>query len=164
LEQWWFLTSVVRVGDEADSSDPAAWQGFFTFELAGIPYNANIETARIDFRTYSITGAPFAELGCFRAYEDHYGALDYDDYYYGDPSGEYLVACDYGDLSHGTNYLNTAGVTAIQGLLDGRPNISPPPPGPFLPLRIQFDIGYSPNGSADYLNVSPTLHLVYTVP
>ncbi len=86
----------IYVGDDNDN---ISLQGFVTFDISGIPDDAEIASVKVDLSDYSAPyGTPFADLGCLRVYVDNYGTLDGGDYYDGTPSGAIGRYCELDDI------------------------------------------------------------------
>jgi len=72
----------IYVGD--DNND-IPLQGFFSFDISGLPEDANINSVIFDLSDHevhnpSIYGDPFDDLGCLKVIVDDYGTLDSSDY------------------------------------------------------------------------------------
>ncbi|MFO8143141.1 MAG: hypothetical protein R6T78_00455, partial [Dehalococcoidales bacterium] len=76
-----------------DYSTNIAFQGFASFDISGIPADANITSVEVDFSSYSIGGTPFADLGCLRVYQQEYDELDETDFFTGTPADPVLRYC-----------------------------------------------------------------------
>ncbi len=92
-EEW---PKFIYVGDDNNNY---SLQGFVTFDISGIPDDAEIQSVKVDLSDYSSPyGTPFDDLGCMRVYVDNFGTLDGDDYFDGTPSGYLTRYCDLDDI------------------------------------------------------------------
>jgi hypothetical protein len=78
------LNGNVEVGDGTENR---AKQGFFSFDISGIPQGATIQSATLDLSNNQVKGDPFTTLGAFGVYYVQYGDLDAGDYVAGWPPG-----------------------------------------------------------------------------
>ena len=126
-------------------------QVFLSFNIVGIPANATITNAVLDFSDHSRTGDPFSYYGCIGAYEQDYGAPDDGDYFKGTPTGAITKWCLEDELSEPlpSNDL----ISALQHKLGKRR----------FQVRVQFDdVSYQRENTLE-LNI-PKLIVTYTLP
>jgi hypothetical protein len=69
--------SVIRVGDRAGQD--IASMGFLSFDLSGLPVEANLVSANLVLYTQAVSGNPDADLNGLRLVSHTYGTLDGDD-------------------------------------------------------------------------------------
>jgi hypothetical protein len=126
-------------------------QGFLSFNIVGIPANATITNAALDFSDYSRSGDPFSYYGCIGAYEQDYGAPDSGDFFKGTPTGAIAKWCLEDELSEPlpSNDL----ISALQHKLGKRR----------FQIRVQFDdVSYF---QENFLNLrTHKLIVTYTLP
>jgi hypothetical protein len=136
-----------------DVSDNRALQGFLTFDLSGIPNNANITSARIDLSSHDTLGSPFS-LGCLRVYQQNYGTLDASDFFSGTASGALARFCSVAQLADQEEQA-LGDLSVVQSALASDQ----------LQLRLQFnDQATNNNGIADVVRPTPKLIVTYTTP
>jgi hypothetical protein len=125
---------------------------FLTYDISGIPSNATITEAKIDFRSYSVTGNPFGLGTLFGFVTDYGGTLDGSDFVAGLPGGSTLGWTSTGmlDSLHASAELKAA----IQSKLGtGR-----------IQWRLQF-AGSNLDAVKDRLSLTnPTFIVTYTTP
>jgi hypothetical protein len=90
-------TAELIVGDASNNNGV---QIFLSFNISGIPTNATITEAKIDFTAFTGYGDPFDHLGCLDVYESNYGVMDAADFFAGVPSGPYFEWCNSTALSN----------------------------------------------------------------
>lgn len=89
------VSSAFNFGDL--SSDKGAI-AFARFNLNTIPTGTNILMAELLIGNHSMSGSPFQELGCMRAYAGSYFPADMTDYIYTE-AGEIMTVCDQESLT-----------------------------------------------------------------
>jgi hypothetical protein len=82
-----------------DTDADVGSHAFLSFDISGIPASSTIEEVQVDFSDYDTLGDPFTSLGCLRAYQGSFFALDAGDYFVGAPLGAILRWCDTSELS-----------------------------------------------------------------
>jgi hypothetical protein len=97
-DEYWNSCSTNTVGYGLNNHG-ATEQSFLSFNMAGVPVNATITKATLDFSTYDRTGDPFSYYGCLGAYVQDYGAPDSNDFFIGTPTGAIAKWCSDGELS-----------------------------------------------------------------
>jgi len=120
-----------------DTSDNQSSQGFFSFDISGIPAGSTITDVRFNFTGYDTLGNPFADLGCLSLYKQDYGSLDAGDFFSGSPSGAMIRLCSTGDL--GSAVADHDFVTTLQSKV-GTSRYQ---------IRAQFDTALSSDAEAD---------------
>ncbi len=139
------------VGD--DSYDNYYYQTFLSYSMAGIPANATITEATLDFSTYGRNGDPFSYLGCLGVYEQFFGAPDAKDFFLGTPTDAIAKWCTDGELSSPLKSKNLA--SALQNKL-GKNRFQ---------IRLQFDTNTNNNKQGDSISVrSAKIIVTYNVP
>ncbi len=127
-------------------------QGLLSFNIAGIPVNATITKATLDFSTYDRTGDPFSYYGCLGAYVQDYGAPDPNDFFIGTPTGAIAKWCSDGELSSPSPSNDL--MSALQRKL-GKSRFQ---------IRLQFDEVTTGMGD-NYIDLNtPKLSVTYTLP
>jgi hypothetical protein len=124
---------------------------FLSFNIVGIPANATITNAALDFSDYSRNGDPFSYYGCIGTYEQNYGAPDDGDYFKGTPIGAIAKWCSEDELSEPlpSNDL----ISALQHKLGKRR----------FQVRVQFDdVNNQRPNNVDLR--TPKLIVTYTLP
>ena len=130
------------------------WQGFATFDLWNIPANATITDVYLIYEGSTITGSPFAGLGCMGVYRYNYGNLEPSDFYNDTPGGALWSFCSAGEISSGVSrYGGAAAISAIQNSLGGK-----------IQFRFQFNSDTDNNSTDDYAKLFPVLRIEYTAP
>ena len=77
-----------------------ASQAFLSYDISSIPEDSIIEKATLDLRRCDVSGDPFLNLGCLKAYPIFYSTLKSDDYFNSLPMGEIMSICSEGDLGN----------------------------------------------------------------
>jgi len=137
-----------------DTSDNQSSQGFFSFDISGIPAGSTITDVRFNFTGYDTLGNPFADLGCLSLYKQDYGSLDAGDFFSGSPSGAMIRLCSTGDL--GSAVADHDFVTTLQSKV-GTSRYQ---------IRAQFDTALSSDAEADMVRFPLIVMTVsyYTTP
>ena len=128
-------------------------QAFVSFDISGIPAGATITQVRVDFSDYDTLGDPFTALGCLRAYQGSFFALDASDYS-GSALGAVLRWCDTSELN--TAFLDEDVESSLQGVLGAST----------YELRLQFnETETNSDGVADMVRFGTVeLEVTYTAP
>jgi len=133
-------TSEISIGD---STLDKGLEMFLSFNISGIPANANITEVKLDMRNSSLTGNPFA-LGVLNLFLHDFGTLDATDYVSTFPNGGNLA--DWGTLAA----LNNVEVSAeLRNALQTKLGASR------FQLRFQFQVQTNSNAGDDKLIFGP---------
>ncbi len=139
-----------------DSPENVGREAFLSFDISGIPSNANITKIVTDFQDYDIVGDPFVlgNDGCVRAYVQDFGTLDAGDFFNGDPTGSVGRWCSTAELDVAAEQPDMK--TAMQGKLGGSR----------FQMRIQFRPPLTNNdGVGDVIRLGDAkLVVTYTTP
>ncbi len=137
-----------------DSKHNYAYQGFATFDLVNISNKATITAVYLVYEGSTISGSPFANLGCMGVYRYNYGNLEPADFYNDTPGGALWSFCSAGEISSGVSrYGGDAAISAIQNSLGGK-----------IQFRFQFNTNTNNNGTVDTAKLFPVLKIEYTTP
>lgn len=140
---------VTSNGNVGDNSNNQRIEAFVAFDISSIPDDATIDSAKVNFSAYTVTGTPF-DLGSLRVYNGNFFSLDSGDLDAG--NGPIAVFSSKGDL--GTSYNSTDFAAAIQNALGN---------GTFE-LRFTFnEKETNSNDNADYIALGAlTITVEYT--
>lgn len=145
--------ATVAAGDSASNEGVEA---FLSFDISGIPSNATIQSAKLTLiGGGQVRGAPFATLGCLRAYQQNYGALDASDFVAPGATGAFASWCS--DSEVVVAYANSLLASVLQNAVGAAR----------FRFRLQFRDALSDGNSTidDVLLISPViLTVTYTVP
>lgn len=137
-----------------DTQHNYPWQGFMTINLSAIPFDAEVTAVYLVYEGSTITGTPFANLGCMGVYRYNYGSLTPSDFYDDTPGGALWSFCSAGEISSGVSrYGGDAAITEIQNSLGGN-----------IQFRFQFNSDTDNNSTDDYAKLFPVLRIEYTTP
>jgi hypothetical protein len=82
-----------------DDTNNIMLQGFFSFDISGLPEDAIINSVIFDMSDHdTFLGAPLEDLDCLRVYIDDYGTLDSSDYFTGTPLGAIARYCSISEI------------------------------------------------------------------
>lgn len=137
-----------------DTKHNYPWQGFVTFDLWSIPRTSTITAVYLVYEGSTITGSPFANLGCMGVYRYNYGNLEPADFYKDTPGGAIWSFCSVGEISSGVSrYGGDAAIAEIQNSLGGK-----------IQFRFQFNSDTDNNSTVDQAKLFPVLRIEYTTP
>lgn len=117
-----------------DYSMNVGYNAFMRFDLSGVPDGATITSAKIEFPSFNVSGDPFGDLECVRAYIGNYFSISTGDVHFY-ATGAVARACSMAELE---NYILNANL--INNHLAGND---------ILELNFQFNRHETDNDNAD---------------
>jgi hypothetical protein len=154
----------LTVGDTYKAPDV---QLMLTFDISAVPAQAQITDAHLDLATFEITGEPFEQLGCLRAYVSKVSEFSAEAYAWEKELGAVARWCSVEELREGGLEEGLIG-SIQQNLGEGR-----------YAIRLQFENRTTDDGSTDPDSITttddvllsdfitfeqPVLRLSYTTP